>query len=159
MNRTPIRTNLSLRPIASRRMKGVGLIEVMIAVVILAVGMLGIAALQAVTLKNSGSSSERTQAMIHVYGMGDTLRANKGRLAAFNTSGYRCSADVDPDDENPNADLNAWLQRLVTDVAPTACGSIDCPAGNICTVMVRWNDERGTGGTSDPVEIVTDIRM
>lgn len=143
---------------AGRSMKGVGLIEVMIAVVILAIGMLGIAALQAVTLKNSGSSSERTQAMIHVYGMGDTLRANKHRLAAFNTAGCRRGADIDAEADT-NADLNGWLRRLALDVSPTACGNIDCPAGNSCTVTVRWDDERGTGGTSEPIEVGTEIRM
>ncbi|MBS0200234.1 MAG: type IV pilus modification protein PilV, partial [Proteobacteria bacterium] len=71
---------------------GVGMLEVMIAVLVLAIGILGIAALQAVTLKNAGSSAERTQASIHMYEMGDLLRANRSRLTDFQTGGYMCLA-------------------------------------------------------------------
>ena len=46
------------------RQRGVGLIEVLIAVLVMAIGMLGIAALQSITLKNSGGAAERTQAVI-----------------------------------------------------------------------------------------------
>ena len=145
---------------ARGKQRGVGLIEVMVAVLILAIGMLGIAALQTITLKNAGSSSTRTQAMVHVYGMGDTLRANKTRIAAFNTAGFSCSSGIDPDAKDPNADLNSWLQRLASEVAPSACGSVNCPAGNTCTVRVRWDDSRGTGGDAQtPTVISSTIRL
>lgn len=157
---------MMISPVLKRRQRmvfasserGVGLIEVMVAVLILAIGMLGIAALQTITLKNAGSSSARTQAMVHVYGMGDMLRANKRRLAAFNTGGFTCSSNIDPDAKDSNADLNSWLQRLTTEVAPSACGSVSCPAGNTCTVQVRWDDSSGTGGKPEE-PIKAEIRL
>jgi len=142
-----------------RRQAGVGLVEVMIAVLVLAIGLLGIAALQAITLKNSGSSIQRTQAMVHVYGMADTLRANKSRLASFNTGGFTCSAQAEAaKSADSNGDVLGWLARLTQDVEPSACGSVNCPGGNTCTVQVRWDDSRGSAGASRET-VGADIRM
>lgn len=57
-------------------MAGVGLVEVMISVLVLGVGMLGIAAMQATALRNSQSSLERSQAVIQAYTIFDAMRAN-----------------------------------------------------------------------------------
>ena len=158
--RTPYRFDARQRGFSRRRVQaGVGLVEVMIAVLVLAIGLLGIAALQAITLKNSGSSVQRTQAMVHVYGMADTLRANKSRLASFNTGGFTCNAQAQAaKSADSNGDVLAWLARLTQDVEPSACGSVNCPGGNTCTVQVRWDDSRGSaGGASETIG--ADIRM
>lgn len=137
------------RRLGGRNQQGAGLIEVLVAVLVLAIGMLGLAALQVVTLKNSDSSNERTQAMLHIYGMGDLLRVNKSRLNQFNTGGsHECAVSRNEGSvAADNADLNSWLAALERDIGPGACGSINCPPGSSCTVSVRWNDEQGSGGT------------
>ena len=146
--------NRELRSIENQR--GVGLLEVLIAVLVLAVGILGIAALQAITLKNAGSSAERTQASIHLYEMGDLLRANKANVTSFDTGGYKCLADTDGD---TNALLKDWLTRLTTDVSPSACGTVNCDGGATCDVGVRWDDTRGTSGSKSAGDVRTEIRL
>lgn len=123
---------------------GIGLIEVMVAVLILAVGMLGIAALQSITLKNSGGAAERTQAVIETYAMMDMLRANRTTFTSFNTGGWSCKADGDPANQD-NDNLEGWLEQLQANVSPTACGSVNCLASGVCTVGVQWDDSRATG--------------
>src|SRR5690606_8210568 len=74
---------------------GVGLLEVMISVLILGIGLLGIAAMQATALRNGQSSLERTQAVIQTYAVLDLLRANRTNAIAgyYNTGGaMRCNA-------------------------------------------------------------------
>lgn len=144
--------------ISARNQAGVGMIEVMVAVLVLAIGILGIAALQAMTLKNSGSSAGRTQALVHVYEMGDLLRANRARTADFETGGYMCKADADASTDPALAD---WLNRLATDVSPTACGTVACNGGTLCDVGVRWDDTRatGAGGAASAGDIRTNIRI
>ena len=56
---------------------GFGLVEVLVALLIISVGLLGIAALQAMALKNTGSSMERSQAVIQSYSYLEVLRANR----------------------------------------------------------------------------------
>ena len=125
------------------RQRGVGLIEVLIAVLVMAIGMLGIAALQSITLKNSGGAAERTQAVIETYAMLDILRANKSGLAAYNTAGYACAEGAASNGANDN--LAGWLEQLRANVAPSACGRVNCGGAGNCTVGVRWDDTRATG--------------
>src|SRR4051794_861854 len=64
--------------VASRKsqMSGVTLIEVLIAVLVMAIGLLGIGALQATAIRNNQAASERTQAVIQSYAILDAMRAN-----------------------------------------------------------------------------------
>src|SRR5688500_8850514 len=57
-------------------MRGFTLLEVLIAIVIVSIGMLGVAAMQATTLKNAGSSKYRSAAISLTSDMSDRLRAN-----------------------------------------------------------------------------------
>jgi type IV pilus assembly protein PilV len=135
-------------PRASSRQRGVGLIEVLIAVLVLAIGMLGIAAMQSITLKNSGSAAERTQAVIEVYAMLDILRANKSSVTTYNTAGYACAEGAASNQANDN--LQGWLEQVRSNVAPSACGLVNCNASGACTVGVLWDDSRGTGDQGEP---------
>jgi len=134
---------------ARKYQRGVGLIEVMVAVLILAVGVLGIAALQAVALKNSGSSASRTQAAIQVYSMMDIIRANRDNISIYNTNIY-----AEGDGTGQPGTMMGWLDGLQTTVAPDAKGKVVCIADTMtCSVGVQWSDERATGGTSTPSDI------
>ena len=141
---------------------GSTLLEVLIAVFVLAIGMLGIAALQAVTLKNSGGSAERTNAVIQSYAMLDVMRANRSvaRAGQYN-QGWLCQeADIPDDAANANAraDVNRWVGNLHAQVGPSACGRIQCGA-NDCEVEVRWDQSRVTGGTDTPTTMKTTSRL
>jgi type IV pilus assembly protein PilV len=59
---------------------GFGLIEVLIAVLVLALALLGLAALQVTSLKNNQSAYNRSQATQLAYDLADRMRANiKGK--------------------------------------------------------------------------------
>jgi type IV pilus modification protein PilV len=61
---------------------GFTLVEVLVTVVILAVGLLGLAGLQAVSMRNNHSAYERTQAVQLAYDMADRVRANTPAVPA-----------------------------------------------------------------------------
>ncbi|MFT3669123.1 MAG: type IV pilus modification protein PilV [Pseudoxanthomonas sp.] len=124
------------------RQRGVSLIEVMVAVLVLAIGVLGIAALQALTLKNTMGSASRTQASIQVYSMMDIIRADRANLGGYNTNVY-----TEGDDSGAPGTLMGWLDGLKTTVAPDAAGRVICNADTMtCSVGVRWTDRNGSGG-------------
>lgn len=139
------------------REAGASLLEVLIAVLILAIGLLGIAALQAVTLRNVQSSSDRTAAVIQTYSMLDMMRAN--RLAAlagsYDTAGYICEAPTGT--ALVARDTARWITQMQQAMGPTACGAIRCEAGG-CEVQVRWNDSRATGSV-EQYEITTETDL
>jgi type IV pilus assembly protein PilV len=125
--------------------RGTTLIEVLVSVLILGVGLLGIAALQAATLINTQSSTERTQAVIHSYSILDAMRANAddALVGAYNVANL-CAAPLVT--TLPTADLNSWITGLRA-TNQNGCGTINCEAVNrTCTVTVTWNDSRASGG-------------
>jgi type IV pilus assembly protein PilV len=65
---------------------GFTLIEVLISVVILAGGLLGLAALQAASLKNNQSAYNRGLATQLAYNMADRIRANTAGSATYTTT-------------------------------------------------------------------------
>lgn len=144
-----------------RAQAGASLVEVMVAVMILAVGLLGVGAMQAIALRNGQSSLERTQAVIQTYAVLDLVRANRANaLAGYYNTGADpvCEAGaVDPDDpageQAAQNDINTWLASLKNSMGSgagdtTTCGAVNCAANTIggatCTVTIQWDDSRGT---------------
>ena len=134
--------------------RGVGLIEVMIAVLVLAIGLLGIAALQAITLRNTGSSASRTQAAIQIYSMMDIIRSDRANLGTYNTNIYTAG-----DGSGTPGTMMGWLDGLKTTVAPDAKGRVVCNAGTMtCSVGVQWSEDRATGNfTSGEINITSQL--
>ncbi len=140
-----------------RHIAGVGLIEVLVAVVILSFGMLGIAALQSASLRNSQSALERSQAVVHTYAILDAMRANLdvARIGGYDLNTLTCAA--------PNAgdlaatDLHEWILALKRDLGEAACGQVKC--GSLaCRITVQWDDSRGTLGDAEQ-QVVTETRL
>jgi type IV pilus assembly protein PilV len=133
-------------PKSGLHVRGVGLIEVLVAVLVLAIGLLGVAAMQAMALRNSQSSLERSQGVIHAYTILDAMRANPGaaRAGAYNM-GLTCAV---PSAGNLVAnDKRAWIDMLQQNLGNTACGQVAC-AGALCTITVQWDDSRGSSGST-----------
>jgi type IV pilus assembly protein PilV len=124
-----------------RKNKGFTLLEVMIAVFVLAIGLLGIAALQMTGVKNNHTANIRTQATQLSYNLADRIRANiegtvAGNYLAIPTStlpnvAYDCLADFTGITAPPNkcsanqmalADLDQWF-ALATASIPLVTGA------------------------------------
>ena len=125
--------------------RGVGLIEVLVAVLVLAIGLLGAAAMQATALRNSQSSLERSQGVMHVYTILDAMRANPAaaRAGGYN-SGMTCT--VPPGGSLIANDRRAWIDMIQQNLGNTACGQVAC-TGAMCRITVQWDDTRGTAGS------------
>ena len=137
-------------PGAPRGMRGVGLIEVLVAVAILAFGLLGIAALQATALRNGESSYERSQAVTMSYTILDRMRANidQARIGNYNIP-RTCDAPA-TGDQIAN-DLHDWVTNLHNVLGESACGTITCKNNVLtrqCDIVVDWDDSRGTQGNA-----------
>lgn len=140
------------------RQSGASLLEVLVSVLILAIGLLGIAALQSITLRNTQSSSERTAAIIQSYAMLDMMRANRdaARAGSYN-QGLLCAAPEDPAASRVAGDLDRWIAQLKESMGESACGSIDCGAQS-CSVEVQWDDSRASDGDAAQ-KITTTTRL
>ncbi len=131
---------------SGRSQRGVGLVEVLVAVVVLAFGLLGIAAMQLTSLKNSQGALSRSQAIAQTYAMLDAMRANRGvaLIGGYNVNNVCTAANGASLVAN---DLAHWINTMHTPtvLGPSACGSINCGAA-ICTIKVTWDDVRSVNG-------------
>ncbi|MEW6729371.1 MAG: type IV pilus modification protein PilV [Pseudomonadota bacterium] len=129
--------------------QGIGLIEVLVAVLVLSTGLLGIAALQSNALKNAQSSLNRSQAVMLSYFMLDAMRINRAAAVGGQYDlGKTCTVVADAGNLISH-DQHVWLQAIKDLLGdhPTSCGEIDCQGAD-CTVKVYWDDSRGTAGSA-----------
>jgi type IV pilus assembly protein PilV len=143
-----MRRKLTSAPFAARaRHRGVALLEVLIALVVASIGLLGLAGLQTVALQFNTSAYYRTQATALAYGLVDRMRAN--RQDALN--GLYVGGVADPAPAcDPNgggggsaaADVAAWRNALACQL-PDGTGSV-AANGSAFTITVQWDDSHGT---------------
>lgn len=124
------------------RMRGISLIEVMVSVLVLGVGLLGIAAMQSTALRAGQSSLESSQSVMGSNTIIEAMRANRANAGAYNMA-KACVAPGAGASLATN-DLNNWVTTLQSSLGTSACGEISgCPAA--CVITVYWNDTRAGG--------------
>ena len=122
------------------------MIEVLIAVLIMGIGLLGMAAMQTTALRNSQSAMERSQAAMQAYSILDSMRANAdaARIGQYNLATATCIAPA-ADGSLARTDLIQWFGTMQAEMGTDSCVQITC--GSLqCNVTLSWNDTRGSGG-------------
>lgn len=138
-------------PSFQRRQRGVSLIEVLVSVLVLAIGLLGIAAMQATALRNNEGAFGRSQAVMQSYSILDTMRANQ---QVANAGAYNRARTCVTPAAGSRVD-NEWRQWMLSmkqtlGDSDATCGQIACD-GTTCTVTVHWDDSLGTYGSAADV--------
>jgi type IV pilus assembly protein PilV len=138
--------------------KGMTLLEVLVSLVIIAIGLLGIAAMLLLANKANNSSYAKQQAVQSVYNIFDRIRANyqaaiNGNYSISNIGGNGYPTTLSPPSMmcnstacNPSQlasyDTWYWLSNDVSRL-PNGSGSITTAtgaAGTVITVTVQWDD-------------------
>lgn len=124
---------------------GFTLLEVMIALLVLSIGLLGIAALQGVGLRSSHGAYLTSQASLLAYDMADRIRANPQTPATYNgfdTDGVNCGAAL-PAAPLATADLSQWacaVQQLLPGGSASIVGAAGANGIATYTITVEWDD-------------------
>jgi len=133
---------------------GFTMIEVLITMIILSIGLLGLAGMQANGLKSNHLAYVRSQATLQAYDMSDRMRANMAGVNAGNYNNIDTSTitGTQPDCETGTCiptdlakyDANTWKTNLAGNL-PKGQGKVAMAAG-ITTITVMWDDDKeGTG--------------
>ena len=143
-----ILTNKGLLLTAYRKCRGLTLVEILIALLVLSIGLLGLAALQTSSLRFNTSSYYRTQATALAYDFADRMRANRQAaldgqyLVAFQDPPPACGA-ANVAGSVAEQDIASWRNALACRI-PQSTGSVTpIGAGNEVTVIVQWDDSQG----------------
>jgi type IV pilus assembly protein PilV len=124
----------------ARSQKGVTMIEVLVAVIVLSIGLLGLAGLQSAGLTHNQSASFRSTATMMTYSILDSMRAN--RMEAMNGSyNITLGASATSGSSVAEQDLDDWLSELALRL-PAGTGAIHVD-NNVVTVTIQWDDSRG----------------
>jgi type IV pilus assembly protein PilV len=149
--------------------QGFSLIEVLVALLVLSIGLLGLAALQTTSLKYNTESYFRTQATYFVYDIVDRMRINSAAVAsggAYDVSdasavstllsdyGTCRTSSCDCDNTSCNStdlatyDLGKWYDRMnaILPGAKDSPATIAIDASKKVTITVNWQ-ERDLGKT------------
>jgi type IV pilus assembly protein PilV len=145
----------------NRKQSGFTLLEVMVAIVVLSLGLLGLAGLQAATLRNNQIAYYRAIAIQQTYDMADRIRANQAGVcprppntagACIQPSEYRnltASVPADPDCVTNTcspaqiavADHSQWNNNNAR-MLPGGVGTVVCEDGAVgagCTAATgNW---------------------
>ena len=132
--------------------RGFTLVEAMVALLVLSIGLLGVAAMQLSSLQANNGAFQRTQATFLAQDIADRMRAN--RQAALDGA-----YDMDYGDDVPEEpatvaenDILLWKTRLAATLPAAASGDEDdAPDAQIVTdaatfsvtITLRWDDSRG----------------
>lgn len=120
------------------RQGGFSLLEVLVTTVILAFGLLGMAGLQGLSLRNNNNAYMRTQANLLAYEIVDSMRANRDAAIA-NDYNLGLAASAPTGSSLAQEDLAAWLSHLEIKL-PGGDGAVSCDANDVCTVTVQWTE-------------------
>jgi len=140
------------RPSTSADQRGATLIEVLVAMLVLSIGLLGLAGMQMTALKSNQSAYYRSQATVLAYDIIDRMRAN--RTDALNgvydiaLQNQACDPDLSPSGSLADKDVAEWLNSLSCLLSPDAQGSV-VRNGRIFTISIEWNDKRGRIDSTD----------
>ncbi len=120
---------------------GVSMIEVLVAIMILSVGLLGLAGLQSAGLTHNQSANSRSTASMLAYGLLDSMRANKV-VAEQGAYDIGLGATSPGGSTMTSQDVGNWLNELAMSL-PAGTGSVVTDANGRVTITIEWDDSRG----------------
>jgi type IV pilus assembly protein PilV len=126
---------------------GMTLIEALVAVLVLSIGLLGVAGLQFQALRNNYGAHLRSQATILAHDIADRMRANRTEALA---GAYAVDVGAVPTGTTlPDLDVAAWKDSLA-EILPAGDGRVEMipvdpaiPDRNVARIRVQWTDRLG----------------
>lgn len=146
MSKTPPQRRLSVRH--GRKALGFTLLEVLVALLVLAFGFLAVAGVQLRALKTNLSSAQKSQATMLSYLILDAMRANRDQALA-GAYNIPTTCTVPTGNTLVLADQSYWLQKAKAALGASTCAAIACDTAGNCTVTLQWDDSRAGGSSTE----------
>ncbi|MFN3630939.1 MAG: type IV pilus modification protein PilV [Casimicrobiaceae bacterium] len=147
--------------------EGFSLLEVLVTLVIVAIGLLGVAGLQVSAIKLNFVAETRSKGVIYAADILERIRANPLNAPAYATD---FDDEATSDATQAERDLRDWKQALAQlpngegkiVVTATDASLCELPAISRCSdveVTIRWTESNVVGGSSSKQEFKTKTRV
>ena len=152
------------------RNRGFTLVEMLVALVVLSVGMLGIAGLFTVSLRSGGSAIQRMQAVNLAADMADRIRANRRAGTAYTAAATATGTDkncigasavVCTTADMAATDIYVWKKAITAAFkGGTATGQVDYAAATLptlpatYTITVSWKEQAQASDENESTQSV-----
>lgn len=134
------------------------------AVLILSLGLLGLAGMQARALRAQVSSEQRTQAVVLINALLEVMRVDRASAVQgrYDTAGGAATPlctvpSVAAAASLAQRELSDWLTQAKASLGgdpATTCAVVTCDALGVCSVQLEWDDS-AAGGLSNQSIAVT----
>jgi type IV pilus assembly protein PilV len=140
----------------SERSKGFSLVEVMVALIVCSVGLLGLAKMESLALVSTNVANSRALAALQASSLAAAMHANRGYWATgqapattivdataannFSTATNCLAAGSCSPSQMRAYDLKEWGAALAP-LLPGYVGTINCSVGGLpvtCTIQIQW---------------------
>lgn len=141
------------------RHAGFSLVEVLVALVIIGIGLLGLAKIQALAFASTNTAALRSLAALEASSLASSMHANRNYWSVLGPNfSYQFAGTAAPVSSDPILtgapcsvncaagplaanDVQAWV-LAVNQVLPNATGSINCPTNGpvSCTIQLSWGE-------------------
>ena len=131
-----------------KHQNGVTLIEVLVSVLVLGIGLLGVAGLQTSSMRNTNSSYERTMSVILTETLVELMRSNPTLSRAGGYSLTDCAGSA-------SLGTAAWVDSVQAATTESTCPTVVWDAANSrYTVTIAWSDDRLGSGSSIVMQVM-----
>lgn len=116
------------------------LVEVLVTLVIISVGLLGVAALQLTTVRNNSDAYVRAQAAVLASDMLDRMRSNRNTGTGQGPERYEIDMDQEEPGTSAGEDIANW-RRVLEEQLPQGKGAIEYDANTqLVTITIQWGE-------------------
>lgn len=132
-------------PLNRQRIAGLTLVEILIALLVISIGLLGVAGLHAMSLRNNYDALMRSHASALAADMIDRMRANRAAVTdGGDYDGITVDADIVVKDDSSQAtiDVAEWKDTLASQL-PDGKGAITVNVSGIVRIEVQWFERTG----------------
>jgi type IV pilus assembly protein PilV len=152
---------------SDQQQKGFTLIEILVSVLIFAMGLLGLASLHVVGQRSNHDAFLRSQAIIQAYDMADRMRVNRAGVEAgaydaitppAGSASNACLTSGCTSAELAAIDAAEW-QSANANILPLGQGSVTANNNGTYTITVTWDEDRDGLITEDvDTSFTTEVR-
>ncbi len=152
---------------ANLNQNGFSLLEVLVTLVVVAIGLLGVAGTQVAAIKLNRVAETRSSGVMYASDILERMRANPLNASSYVTTFTGTATSSTTQAERDLRDWKAAIARLPggqgrIEVVATDASLCELPAVSRCsevTVTLRWTESNVVGGSSSPTEFVTKTRI